>query len=155
MKHQLFYPAPGFCGSPVWTGHSGIILLLRDVRGLIWQDKWLRVTGSAGSGIIWRHLHLHSWRLRWNDTKAGLRWDCQRKGLHVPVSEPRPSSQCGSIAVVALYLVTRAPRVSVSANKVFPDLDLEITWWHFFRTPLAEASQACLGSRRVDPDSTS
>lgn len=155
MKQQLFYSAQGFCGSAMWTGHSGIVLLLRDGRGLIWQDKWLLVAGTAGSGIIWRHLPLHIWCLRWNDAKAGLRWECQLKGEHMPVSEPWPSAQHGTTAVVALYLVARASWVSVSANKASPDPESEVMWCHFFHTPLAKASQAYLGLKKVDTDTPS
>lgn len=44
---------------------------------------WLQVTETAGARMIWRLLLLHVCYLKWEDSMAGQRWDCQLNCLHV------------------------------------------------------------------------
>lgn len=72
---QPFYHACRLCGPGIQTRHSAPACM-----GPQWEDlndwQWLI---RLRAGIT----HLHVWCLSWEDSKAGLSWECQLEPFHV------------------------------------------------------------------------
>ena len=68
--------------------------------------------GGGAAGITWKFLHLSSCLGR-DDSKAGLRWDCQPECLHWLLFLAGASSQHGGSG--SHFLDARTPTTSIGA----------------------------------------